>query len=151
MRAAEQMMQAKLQDFHGRISRCAQRCQDTATDSMSGRGGNAETAQAQVCSAVCAQLTASTECGATMCCISARPHLRGSRLAQCIFKALLRRMDSASWFSPRAGILDGHAPSVLLQRMNGTLNCRMCGAPAQAAGLRALPCRNKWQVVWMAA
>ena len=48
VRAAEQMLAAQLNDFHGRISRCAQRCQDTAQESLRSDANPQEGERAQV-------------------------------------------------------------------------------------------------------
>jgi hypothetical protein len=46
--AAEQMMSAKLNDFQGRISRCAARCDDQVKDSMGSQPSEQDAHRAQV-------------------------------------------------------------------------------------------------------
>ena len=42
------MLAAQLNDFHGRISRCAQRCQDSAQDSLRSDASQDDADRAQV-------------------------------------------------------------------------------------------------------
>jgi hypothetical protein len=48
IQAAEQMMSAKLNDFQGRLSRCAARCQDKAQESLRSTPSEAQATKAQV-------------------------------------------------------------------------------------------------------
>ena len=42
------MVAARLNDFHGRISRCAQRCQDSAQDTLGSGASEKDASRAQV-------------------------------------------------------------------------------------------------------